>query len=52
MDFLDKLEEKIEDDEEEIDAHDVTDALGEDEKYWKARNQAQDAKDASKKDED
>lgn len=49
-DIIDALESLNEDD--DGDAHDVTDALGEDEEYWKSRNQAKKAKEASKEDED
>ena len=52
-DFLDKLEEKLDEDEEEADAHDVTDALGDDAKYWDSRNKAKKAQDAlDEEDED
>lgn len=49
--ILDALEELNEED-EDPDVQSVNDALGDDEQYWKARNQAKDMKDVDEEDEE
>lgn len=52
--LLDKLDETLgsDDDDEDADSQNVNDALGDDEKYWKSRNQAKKAMDALKDDDE